>query len=249
MLSFSLSCSAVAQWTCLPPSLNLSACWFVCLPIAYLVPPCYPACLFASRSASLDVKLFVSILVCVSMSVCPPIYLSVCLSVCFCAGLTVSLWVSLPVCHSSCLSVCLPACLSVYMSVYLCAGLLVSLWVNLPVCQPIHLYACLSVCVCPCAGLSTCRLVYLFVRLFMFKLPSLPFLLDLKVTEPACIIPLLCNCEAAVLVGDPQQLPPTVLSKTVSAQLLKYKALAHEGQCIWHASHEERSCWISPTVE
>lgn len=63
------------------------------------------------------------------------------------------------------------------------------------------------------------------------------FLLDPKVTEPACIIPLLCNCEAAVLVGDPQQLPPTVISKTVSAHLLlKYKALAHETQHIQHVS-------------
>ncbi|KAL3148087.1 hypothetical protein ABBQ38_15521 [Trebouxia sp. C0009 RCD-2024] len=33
-----------------------------------------------------------------------------------------------------------------------------------------------------------------------------------QATEPASLIPLLCNCEAAVLVGDPCQLPPTVVS-------------------------------------
>ncbi|DBA71486.1 TPA: hypothetical protein ACH3X2_14306 [Trebouxia sp. C0005] len=33
-----------------------------------------------------------------------------------------------------------------------------------------------------------------------------------QATEPASLIPLLCNCEAAVLVGDPCQLPPTVIS-------------------------------------
>ena len=38
----------------------------------------------------------------------------------------------------------------------------------------------------------------------------------LQATEPASLIPLLCNCEAAVLVGDPCQLPPTIISTRVS---------------------------------
>jgi hypothetical protein len=113
------------------------------------------------------------------------------------------------------------------MLVVLCAGLLVSLWSSPHAFESTRLYAFLCVPFSMCR--RACRPVYLFVRLYMIKLPSLLFLLDLKVVEPACIIPLLCNCEAAVLVGDPQQLPPTVRSKTVSAHLLhKYKALAHE---------------------
>jgi len=38
----------------------------------------------------------------------------------------------------------------------------------------------------------------------------------MQATEPASLIPLLCNCEAVVLVGDPCQLPPTVISTRVS---------------------------------
>lgn len=41
-------------------------------------------------------------------------------------------------------------------------------------------------------------------------------LVCMQATEPASLIPLLCNCEAAVLVGDPCQLPPTVVSMRVS---------------------------------
>ena len=37
-----------------------------------------------------------------------------------------------------------------------------------------------------------------------------------QTTEPASLVPLMRNCEAAVLVGDPCQLPPTVLSSEVN---------------------------------
>lgn len=43
----------------------------------------------------------------------------------------------------------------------------------------------------------------------------------MQATEPASLIPLLCNCEAAVLVGDPCQLPPTVISTRVSFSCLE----------------------------
>lgn len=36
-----------------------------------------------------------------------------------------------------------------------------------------------------------------------------------QATEPAALIPLLSQCQAAVLVGDPCQLPPTVVSRQV----------------------------------
>lgn len=36
-----------------------------------------------------------------------------------------------------------------------------------------------------------------------------------QATEPAALIPLLSQCQAAVLVGDPCQLPPTVVSRRV----------------------------------
>jgi hypothetical protein len=45
--------------------------------------------------------------------------------------------------------------------------------------------------------------------------------LGMQATEPASLIPLLCNCEAAVLVGDPCQLPPTVISTRVSFPYLQ----------------------------
>ncbi len=34
----------------------------------------------------------------------------------------------------------------------------------------------------------------------------------MQATEPAALVALLQGCEAAVLVGDPRQLPPTVVS-------------------------------------
>ena len=37
-----------------------------------------------------------------------------------------------------------------------------------------------------------------------------------QATEPAALIPLLAQCQAAVLVGDPCQLPPTVVARRVS---------------------------------
>lgn len=36
--------------------------------------------------------------------------------------------------------------------------------------------------------------------------------LVVQATEPAALVALLQGCEAAVLVGDPRQLPPTVVS-------------------------------------
>ena len=42
----------------------------------------------------------------------------------------------------------------------------------------------------------------------------------MQATEPSALVPLLSGCEAMVIVGDPRQLPPTILSQQVHVKLV-----------------------------
>ena len=57
-----------------------------------------------------------------------------------------------------------------------------------------------------------------------------------QATEPAALIPLLAQCQAAVLVGDPCQLPPTVVARRVSGahvtSWLSQCPLVHPQRCL-----------------
>ena len=48
-----------------------------------------------------------------------------------------------------------------------------------------------------------------------------------QAVEPAALVPLLKGCEAAVMVGDACQLPPTVISRQVTLVLFPELWLEH----------------------
>lgn len=56
--------------------------------------------------------------------------------------------------------------------------------------------------------------------------------------EPGSLIPLLAGCESAVLVGDPCQLPPTVLSAEVLGPFTACPKPAH--LCSWACKETTR---------